>query len=127
MCAMGFSRPPAEVTTVDQCYLCDSDPKEPLADRALCFANRIAEPPPEEVPAGMPVSELDTRPLIMRLQRVHLQDCFTSETNEVLQGCAKHMNTNVSLPPPPPIRPLSSVGSFGILWDLLGIYGVFLG
>jgi hypothetical protein len=34
----------------------------------------------------------------MRLQRVHLQDCFTSETNVVLQGCAKHMNTNVSSP-----------------------------
>ena len=95
MCAMAFSRPPAELTTVDQCSLCDLDPKVPLADRALCFEERIDPPPPEDVPLGMPVSPLDTRCLSMRLQRVHLQDCFTSETNVVLQGCVKHMNTTV--------------------------------
>ena len=95
MCAMAFSRPPADVTTVEQCYLCDSDPKAPLVDRALCFAERIDPPPSEKVPMGMPVSPLDTRCLSMKLQRIHLQDCFTSETNAVLQGCA-NTNTNVS-------------------------------
>jgi len=109
MCAMAFSRPPAAHTTIDQCHLCDSDPKVPVADRALCMKDDIDPPPSEEVPAGMPVSPLDTRLLCMRLQRIHLQDCFTSETNEVLQGCAKHMNTNVSSPPPPP--PLLSSSS----------------
>ena len=78
MCAMAFSRPPAEHTTIDQCHLCDSDPKVPVTDRALCVEDGIDPPPSEEVPAGMPVSPLDTRLLCTRLQRIHLQDCFTS-------------------------------------------------
>ena len=103
MCAMGFSRPPQlDHTTVVECVLEDGAEFEPrrkkpkLQDRALVHLDVISSPPSPEVPVGEPVAPLDERCLMLRLHRPYLEDCFTSETNAILQGCAAHMNTNVS-------------------------------
>ena len=96
-CAAGFCRPPADSTTVDQCCLAEVPAGVSLANRALVVKETVEMAPASGVLDGEPVCPLDTRCLCLRLQRTCLQDCFTSETNRVLQGCAKDMNTNVSI------------------------------
>ena len=102
-CAAAFSRPPQpDHTTVLESVLDDDAGLEPrrkkqkLQDRAIRHLDVISSPPSQQVPVGAPVSPLDERNLQLRLHRPYLEDCFTSETNKILQGCARHMNTNVS-------------------------------
>ena len=95
-CAAGFSRPPAEDTTIDQCRLAQV-PGTKLQDRPLVIEEAIQEPPSLIPLDGQPTSAFDERVLCLRLKRTCKQDLFTSETNAILQGCASTMNTNVAI------------------------------